>query len=202
MKMTVVVLLVLVGWLGGILHAQTNIVLQNTTLTGLQGFCTAGTITAGSNVNPGQLIGPVVIEFPGIVGFYAQQSIHLEAGFRVEAGNYFEAKVKDCDASGSRLAAAAAEAPWTDEGSNGLSVSPNPFIEDLVLEYRLEAGAQVEAHLVNLQGKQVATLIPAGLQAAGAYQLSITLQTALPAGIYFLRMQVGKQTWNRKLIHL
>ena len=84
--------------------------------------------------------------------------------------------------------------------ANGLKIVPNPFKNNVLIEYNLQTGAQVEATIVDLTGRQIATLCNEKQDAgnhqynfnAGAYNAS--------AGVYFLRLVINGNSTNAKLI--
>jgi len=65
---------------------------------------------------------------------------------------------------------------------------PNPFNPGTVISYQLPAYGQVELAVYNLAGQRVSLLVR-GEQPAGNYKIPFNAQ-ALPAGIYFYRLQV------------
>ncbi|WP_456443946.1 right-handed parallel beta-helix repeat-containing protein [Caldithrix abyssi] len=77
---------------------------------------------------------------------------------------------------------------------------PNPFNPDTIMEYELVISGQVRLEIFNILGEKIDALIN-GFQSAGIYQKR-WLANALPAGIYFARLQVNRQTKVQSLILL
>ncbi len=77
---------------------------------------------------------------------------------------------------------------------------PNPFNPTTVLEYKLNRAGQVRLEVFNILGQKVDTLIQQ-FQNPGIYRLRWTAQ-ALPAGIYFARLQVNHKVLLRSLVLL
>jgi hypothetical protein len=77
---------------------------------------------------------------------------------------------------------------------------PNPFNPTTVIGYRLAAGSHVTLKVIDVLGREVATLV-SERQSEGSY--SVTFQASnLPSGIYFYRLQTGSFTQTRKMILL
>ena len=77
---------------------------------------------------------------------------------------------------------------------------PNPFNPDTVLEFVLNRGNKVKLEIFNILGKKVDTLVT-GFQNSGIHRKHWRPQN-LPAGIYFARIQVGRQAQVQSLIYL
>ena len=67
-----------------------------------------------------------------------------------------------------------------------MSTSPNPFVENTTVQYRLESPAQVNIAVIDAQGKEIAVLVNKK-QNAGTYTQSFK-GAALGKGVYFLRI--------------
>lgn len=77
-----------------------------------------------------------------------------------------------------------------------LSMMPNPFRDQLSINYILEATSMVRIRLVDGLGRTVATMVDAK-QEQGEQSVSFN-QSSLPSGLYFVVMQVDDQmgTWQ------
>jgi len=78
-----------------------------------------------------------------------------------------------------------------------LSVFPNPFRDQLQVEYTLDRPAHVRVTIINTMGATVAEVVNAG-QDAGNHSLVYHPQTAnYRPGVYFLRVEIAddKQTF-------
>jgi glycosidase len=85
-----------------------------------------------------------------------------------------------------------------DEGGPGapgelaLGAFPNPTASGAVVRYTLAAAADVRLDVYDVLGRRVATLAE-GLEAAGTHEASLDA-SALPAGVYVLRLAAGEQS--------
>ncbi len=89
-----------------------------------------------------------------------------------------------------------------DENSNGFSftVSPNPFSDNLHLNYSLQEKSNVEISLVDVLGRRI-ILSANHLQNAGKQEMDLNLSSLqLAKGIYFLEMNVGGKKVVRKIV--
>jgi hypothetical protein len=68
---------------------------------------------------------------------------------------------------------------------------PNPFTHSTTIEYNLEHAAKVELQIFNLQGQVIATQTQE--QDKGLQQVEWQPTSALPTGVYFYRVLVGRQ---------
>jgi hypothetical protein len=77
---------------------------------------------------------------------------------------------------------------------------PNPARGAVNLEYELPFASQVELSVFDVGGRRVESLV-GGPQSAGPH--AITWRAAdRPAGVYFVRLQAGKETSTRKVVLL
>lgn len=190
---------------------------QNTTITTNEIVQVHGTIFAGNNVDPSAPAGDVFINSGANVDFVATTAILLEPGFNVNLGATFDAVTKDDTCSNwnpwLRQAApteAAAQAPQEAQvrdlsaaihtAANTFSIAPNPFDHDLDLRINLQDAAQVAASMYNLQGQEVAQLLPPTHLPEGAHSRAIVPKAQLPPGIYFVRLRIDQETFVRKMI--
>jgi hypothetical protein len=77
-------------------------------------------------------------------------------------------------------------------------VSPNPFSDHTTISYSLESNAQVEISLYDSQGSLVSVLL-SGTQTKGSHTLEF-MTVDLPAGIYFCRINDGKQSATGRMV--
>ncbi len=78
------------------------------------------------------------------------------------------------------------------------SIHPNPFQSSAKISYQLDEFADVEIELVDVMGKKIRS-IAQGEQAPGAHQYQ--LEGNLPAGVYFVSLQVNGARLTRRIIH-
>jgi hypothetical protein len=81
-----------------------------------------------------------------------------------------------------------------------LRSTPNPFGETTTVEYLLPRSGEMKLEIFDVGGRRVA-ILEEGFRPAGRYQTSFGARN-LAAGIYLCRMQMGREVWTRKLVHL
>ncbi len=77
---------------------------------------------------------------------------------------------------------------------------PNPFNPSTVIGYQLPAKSAVVLKVVDLLGREVATLVNQ-IQQAGTYDVRFGGGN-LPSGVYFYRLQAGSCSATKKLLLL
>lgn len=81
--------------------------------------------------------------------------------------------------------------------------APNPFNPEVRLRYQLPYRSKVEVAVFDVAGRKVATLFSGEVE-AGAHDLSWNGrddgQQGLPSGVYFARVQFGRNQLVHKLI--
>ncbi|MCB0623432.1 MAG: T9SS type A sorting domain-containing protein, partial [Saprospiraceae bacterium] len=77
-----------------------------------------------------------------------------------------------------------------------IGIFPNPFQSTLQVDLRTSGELEVEAELLDLNGRTVRRF---GLLPAGLAQLSLG---ELPAGIYLLRLRQSDWQWTEKVIKM
>ena len=77
---------------------------------------------------------------------------------------------------------------------------PNPFNSSATIKYRLLSASNVELSVYDENGRYVEHLF-SGFKTVGSYYCSWN-SDYLPSGIYTVRMQAGKHSQSRKLVHL
>lgn len=81
-----------------------------------------------------------------------------------------------------------------------LQLSPNPANNETTVSYHLTENATVELQVTDMLGKVIATPLKTE-QSTGDYQQTISKESLnLPAGIYFIKLQVNNNSVVRKLI--
>jgi HYR domain/Secretion system C-terminal sorting domain len=78
-------------------------------------------------------------------------------------------------------------------------IHPNPTASRAVLDLQLGAAAQVEATLIDLQGRHLQTILAAGQVQAGATQVAIET-SSLSTGMYFIRLEIDGRSVSRKFV--
>ncbi len=90
----------------------------------------------------------------------------------------------------------------TDQFGTGIScsVSPNPFKDQISINYTLPKESSVSIELYNVQGSKLATVLPKQLQ-TGSQSVSYNLGNLTDAkGVYFLTITIDGKAYNEKLI--
>ncbi|MDQ3108300.1 MAG: N-acetylmuramoyl-L-alanine amidase [Bacteroidota bacterium] len=88
------------------------------------------------------------------------------------------------------------------ENQNGfsLAISPNPFADNLQLNYSLEEKSNVEISLIDVLGRRI-ILSANEIQAAGKHEQDFDLAShVLAKGIYFLELNVGGERLVVKIV--
>ncbi len=81
-----------------------------------------------------------------------------------------------------------------------LSVQPNPFASSTKLRYFLSNRKQVEIRIIDITGKEIATLFN-GEQTAGTQEIEIgKSQFQLSSGIYFVSLNIDGQKFSKKIV--
>lgn len=84
-------------------------------------------------------------------------------------------------------------------GAFGLDQNyPNPFKATTTITYNLPVADDVRLDVFDLIGRRVATLVD-GVQAAGSHTIAFNAN-ALPAGMYFYKLQQGGRTETKKML--
>jgi mono/diheme cytochrome c family protein len=80
-----------------------------------------------------------------------------------------------------------------------LQVAPNPFWEELTLEFSLSEPGRLQLSFFNLQGQMVMNE-DLGMRGSGPQRVRQELPPSLPEGIYFFRFLINGQTITGKLV--
>ena len=78
-----------------------------------------------------------------------------------------------------------------------LKIYPNPIKNAAVLTWQNRKSQSTSISIYNLRGQKVLQEIAPAKSGMQSYNLNTT---AIPAGLYFLRLENGEQTYSRKLI--
>jgi hypothetical protein len=78
---------------------------------------------------------------------------------------------------------------------------PNPFNPSTVINYQLPVNSKVTLKIFNSLGEEVKTLVNE-YQDAGLHSALFTLNSSLPSGIYFYRIQAGNSIQTNKMMLL
>ena len=75
---------------------------------------------------------------------------------------------------------------------------PNPFRHKTTIRYRLFVATTIKISIVNILGQKIATLAE-GFKNAGQYRVDWDA-SAVPNGVYLIRMQTNRFSVTRKLL--
>ncbi len=139
--------------------------------------------------------------------FSAGDSITLRPGFDAYAGCTFTAKIGGCTGNlqggngGGDRSELSKEHPQTKEllETSNLNIAPNPFSGSTTVTYSLQSEQTVVMQLMDATGKLVATPLPVQSQSEGEHQFNLEAGS-LPAGMYFLVLQLGEKRETKRLI--
>lgn len=138
------------------------------------------------------------------VNFNAREEIVLTDGFTALEGSDFHAFLQGCNGlletpngieERNEAAPELAQAVNFDE----ISIAPNPFAGSTTIRYHLSSEQAVAIQMFDATGKLVSTPLPLQNQPAGEHQWTLEAQH-LPAGLYFLRAQLGKKIESKRLV--
>lgn len=79
------------------------------------------------------------------------------------------------------------------------SIAPNPITSQTQMSIILEQKSRISVDLLTLTGQNVMH-IPTVEFSAGLHQIELSASTNLPAGVYFVQLQVNEQHFTKKLI--
>lgn len=143
------------------------------------------------------------------VTFLGGNSITLNAGFQVNAGGRFTARIDPSVCSGlasdegvnlRSTANDLTEAEVT-ESVQKITFYPNPAQQSITVNYQIDGTDFIEISIYNLAGQRARTLKTEQNPLVGKYEETYPL-TKLPKGIYYLRLVTDSQQWTKKLIVL
>jgi hypothetical protein len=85
-------------------------------------------------------------------------------------------------------------------GNVTYQISPNPFTEEINLNYTLPEATNVNIELFDIKGAKVATLVSNEIQ-TGAVSVSknVAQHTSTP-GVYMLKIKIGNKTYTEKIV--
>ena len=133
------------------------------------------------------------------VSYKASDCILLQANFTVTANAEFTATIEDC--SPSTISPPTEDFLVTNKLyiNSTLSIYPNPLNDKTTIAYALENASAVQMQVVDMFGRQVATLVEHSIQPKGLHQVTFN-RGQLRGGSYFVILQKGDQYESQKLI--
>ena len=134
------------------------------------------------------------------VTYKASNCILLQPNFTVTANAEFLATIEDCPST--NIIAPPLEDLLVNTKINNssiLNIYPNPFTNETTIQYSLDVSSPVQMRVVDMLGRQVATLVENSTQPKGVYQVTFN-RGKMRGGSYFIILQKGNQYESRKLI--
>ncbi len=81
----------------------------------------------------------------------------------------------------------------------GLSIYPNPAVDNVNISYSLSTSAKVEINLYSIEGKKIAELASKD-QSAGSYSEKIDIRDLNLKGFYLVELKTGNSSTIQKLV--
>ncbi len=157
---------------------------------------TAGIITSNTTLSTGIA-----------VGYYAENSVTLTAGFHAVAGVDFTAKIAPCPddviapSDIPVFAKTQLSTPTETSSKNTLAVYPNPFQSSTTIAFDLEQSANVHLAIFDATGRIIQTLVDHQSMDNGQHKFLFN-KSNLENGFYIARLQVGQEILLQKMILL
>lgn len=85
--------------------------------------------------------------------------------------------------------------------ANQVYFSPNPFGDFINIDFYMEIEGTIRMSLYDMNGRFLNTLVEAMDYPVGSHRLLIE-DLEIPAGVYFLKVQLGERTTTRKIVRI
>jgi len=82
-----------------------------------------------------------------------------------------------------------------------LTVYPNPFKNNTLIDYKINEKTNVTVRLLNTNGQVLKTVLPPSLQEKGDYQFQLNTPE-LSSGIYLIQLQTDKSILTKRIVVL
>jgi hypothetical protein len=92
-----------------------------------------------------------------------------------------------------------AEMPHVRVSDWALTISPNPAPGRVVIGYDIPRRASVRLGLYDAGGRLMQDLVSGEVE-PGRYEVPLSRKEALPAGVYFVRLESGDKRLSRKVV--
>lgn len=152
--------------------------------------------------------GNIIMQSNVAVNYDAAQSVSLMPGFHAQAGCHFNARIDACAVTNYKSTSSNENVAMSHQFAqnkvavkfiSAVKAKPNPFNNELNIQFELEQGNEVTVQLFDLLGKQ--TSIPTYKDSFGDGSSSIQLNTSeLPSGMYILRVFCGNESQSIKVV--
>jgi hypothetical protein len=155
-------------------------------------------INAGTYQTTSTITSDGTVAAPTTVTFLSEQSITLTAGFTVEPGATFTARIQDCLEANREVAEIRTEQPRP-VLLDKINVFPNPFTDQATIVLDLAEEAEVDIRLFDMTGKLLSTVFPANLQPAGINEYKVEGYDLVP-GMYNLAVRIGEEMQFKRVV--
>lgn len=82
---------------------------------------------------------------------------------------------------------------------NFINVSPNPFLDEVIVTYNLNEQCNVKIEIADLYGKRIMKIFD-GNQNRGKQTIKWTTSKTIPSGIYFIILSKENERYSQKII--
>ena len=130
--------------------------------------------------------------------YTAENQIILTPGFRANLNSNFSAKIQPCITT--KISENPSVKATGEEGDIHLSVYPNPFTDNLTIEFELSDEDNISVKLVDIMGNRIRE-ISNSFRTKGRHNIRVNASD-LPAGIYFVMLQGSGYKAERKIIKI
>lgn len=165
-----------------------NLRLGNTTLN-LKDYNAVDTLSTANTLENGNM-----------VNLNAGKLIELTEGFHSKIGSTLIAKINGCGTV-SPLQISYSELRKSDQNrpTQVMKVSPNPFRQNLTINYVLDHPQNISLELYDLNGRLIKPLITNQLRDKGIYEYVFNGKETYE-GIYFLKLKTNQQIFTKKIM--
>jgi hypothetical protein len=153
---------------------------------------TSVTLLPGFEAEFGSIFGATIVPCPvpfSIAGDIAA----IDEGKGYIAGQYRRTGSQD------RSASVQEEASTTTAGATGMEVFPNPFKQQTTIQYQLDKTSTVSLEVYDVNGRQIAQLVPNTVQDAGVYQVRFQAENRAK-GIYYVFLRTDDNVISKRLV--
>lgn len=166
-------------------------------------------ITTGTKQAATSLTANCIIPTNNNVTFKAGNSITLQPGFTVAAGATFLATIEDCTPNNLNNNNHSRNSKPISTLSNSmsppeavsLSVHPNPFSYQTIIEYDLPSASPVQLIVSDMRGRQLKTLVKGIDREAGKHQVTL-FADGMEGGVYLVSLRTKNGIKTSKIVLL
>ena len=193
-----------------LLDKFTNVFVQNKVFTKEAIIQADNILTAGTNVDPLQITGPVIIESGSNVEFVAANKIIVKPDSRAKIGSFFHAfiipfncsaqcksgYITDDNNTNDNIVKSVPQTKIVIEDKKETNTYfssfnyPNPFTDHTHIDYYVNKPGSVDLSVSNVYGQTVTTLVNQSTHSTGQFTITFDARN-LPAGVYFYTIRSG-----------